>query len=167
MNENSAQKLFDTLKTKRRVNDFLRLYNSFMGFSHHIEDVDVEGILSSVFGENRPDWVSNLGSCIPGFQSSKLNEDDVKILELVKDLIDKAVSVKIEVSFEPSNGFIEGVINILKSNYDSKNFIVDTVVKEDAEPGASVYMEGKFIDLTVRNRVINYLSSQNVVNRYL
>jgi hypothetical protein len=47
------------------------------------------------------------------------------------------------------------------------DLIVDVNVKEDFEPGAIFYVNGHVIDLRVRNKVINYLYSQDVVNRYL
>jgi hypothetical protein len=167
MNDNSAQNFFDILKTKQRVNSFIRLYDVLDGFTHHVGNIDMKGILSSVYGNNVPNWVEKINMYAPGFDLGKLDDSNMGVLKSVKDLIDKSVAVKIELPFEPSLSFVDEVIKKLKGNYDSMNFIIDIDVKESSEPGAMFYIKGKIIDLTIRKRVISYLSSQDVINRYL
>ena len=167
MSENTAQDLFDILKTKQRVNSFIRLYDVLEGFTHHVGNIDMKGILSSVYGNNIPDWVRNINTYVPGFDSGKLDSSNMEILKSVKGLIDKSVAVKIELPFEPSLGFVDEVIKELRNNYDSMNFIVDVDTLENLESGAMFYIEGNVIDLTVRKKVTNYLKTQDVINRYL
>lgn len=167
MSDNSAQNFFDILKTKQRVNSFIRLYDVLEGFTHHVGNIDMRGILGSVFGDNMPDWVEKMNVFVPGFDLGKLAGTNMEILKSVKELIDKSIAVKIELPFEPSLGFVDEVIKELRSNYDGMNFIVDVDVREGSEPGAMIYVQGKIMDLTIRKRVLSYLSSQDVINRYL
>ena len=167
MSDNSAQDLFDILKTKQRVNSFIRLFDVLQGFTHHVGNIDMKGILESVFGNNIPDWVEKINLYVPGFDLGNLGVSNMEILKSVRNLIDKSVAVKIELPFEPSLSFVDDVIEELKNNYDGMNFIIDVDVKEGSEPGAMFYVQGKIIDLTIRKWVLSYLSSQDVINRYL
>ena len=98
----------------------------------------------------------------------KLDYDFLKsILKEIRDMMERAHVVKIEINFSPSLEFIDNVIKKLRGRYDGMNFIVDVITNEILESGAMFYIDGNVIDLTVRNKVTSYLTTQDVINRYL
>jgi len=169
--EDAEQIVFNSLKTKRNANQFILLSGALLRRSG---EMDIDKVLTDVFGEIRPSWMEDLIKNVPGLQTGILSDSDINILKAIRHRINDAIEVKVDMSFEPSEYFIDSVINIMKdvlkgANKGSYNvdLIVDVNVKEDFEPGAIFYVNGHVIDLRVRNKVINYLYSQDVVNRYL
>jgi F0F1-type ATP synthase delta subunit len=167
MRNSIAQDLFNTLQTKQRVNEFIRLFDYVEGLSHHIGSFNVEVVLHSIYGDSKPDWVSSFVKNIPGLMSGKISEEDINLLRAVREIVEKSTTAKIEINFVPSAEFISDVVKILRENYDGMNFIIDVNTVENLESGAMFYIDGNVIDLTVRKRVINYLTTQDVINRYL
>ena len=104
---------------------------------------------------------------MPDLMSGRISTEDMNLLKEVRDMVEKATVVKIEVNFSPSSEFISNVIKKLREKYDSMNFIVDVDTVEGLESGAMFYIDGNVIDLTVRNKVTSYLKTQDVINRYL
>lgn len=165
-------KIFNILKTKKCANEFLDFSNSIKSLTHHVGDVDVNDIAVKTFGENVPGWVLDVIKMMPGLSSGKIDTSEISVFELVEDMIRKSSEVKIEMSFEPSDEFIDKVLEILKTRLGEKdaspqNFLITIEVNEGADPGALFYIDGRFVDLTVKNQVVNYLSSQDVISRYL
>ena len=123
-----------------------------------------------MFKNGDPSWLEVTRQELPGFLSSDVKKIDTEVLDAVKSMIENSNQVKVEMSFEPSNQFINDFINILKSNLKSfpdKGFIVDFDVISGMDAGARFYANGKFLDLTIKNQVENYLISNDVVNRYI
>lgn len=168
-----ANNIFDLLKTKDRANEFLDFFSSVKSSTHFVAGVDMQKIIQDTFGDNAPEWVDIVISILPGLKSGKIENSDIEILTLVEELVKKSYEVRVELSFQPSEDFIDGVLGVLKRNYDGgvgqgvRNFLVKVEVTEGLEPGASVFIDGQLVDLTFRNQVINYLKSEDVVNRYI
>lgn len=173
MKQELAEKIFKILKTKRRANDFLLLYRSLSVLVHNVGGVEMGKVLTGVFGVNIPDWVNSLMNFLPRLGSGSISEEDVEVLKSVADLISSSVTAKIEMSFEPSEEFLDAALAILRNQSEDEtdihdiHFLIDVSVKEGFEAGALVYLGGKFVDLTLKNHVINYLKKEDVVNRYL
>lgn len=162
-----AQNMFNTIQTKQKANDFLRLFDQIEGLSHHTDVFNIEEVLSIAYNGDMSDWVVGFVKNMPDLMSGKVSVEDIGLLKEVRDMVENAIVVKIEVNFSPSSEFIENVIRKFSENYDGMNFILDVDVTEDVESGAMFYIEGNVIDLTVRKQVTSYLVSQDVVNRYL
>jgi hypothetical protein len=168
-----ANNIFDLLKTKDRANEFLDFFSSVKSSTHFVGGVEVQKIIQDTFGDSAPEWIGTVISILPGLRSGKIEKSDLDTLALVEELVKKSSEVRIELSFQPSEDFIDGVLGVLKRNFDSggeqrdRNFLVNVEVTEGLEPGASVFIDGQFVDLTFRNQVINYLKSKDVVNRYI
>ena len=170
MSIESSKKIFDSLKTKQRANEFLRFYELTMTLPHRVGNTDLEELIRGLFKNEDPTWLNVVRQELPAFFSGDVKKDDIGVLDEVKDMIEKSNQVKVEMSFVPSEQFINDFINILKSNLDNslgKGFIVEFDVIEDVGMGARFYMDGKFLDLTIRSQVENYLISNDVVSRYI
>lgn len=167
MSAYTAQDFFNILLTKKRANDFIRLFDYLEGLSHHVGSFNTEAVLQSVFGDIKPDWLNEIIKNIPGLMSGEVGESDINMLRDVRNMVEKSTVVKIELNFIPSIEFINNVIKTLKHKYDSMNFILDVDTLENLESGAMFYIGGNVIDLTVRKKVTNYLTTQDVINRYL
>jgi len=169
---NLENNIFNLLKTKERANEFLNLSSSLKSYTHHTGECDVNEVVRRTFGENTPGWISPFISMLPGLSSGKVEESDIKILDIVEDMIKKSIQVKVEMSFQPSEDFIDKLLDMMNERENvgeegNKKVLIDIDVKGDAEPGALFFIDGRFIDLTIRSQVISYLSSEDVVNRYL
>jgi len=167
MSNSIAQELFNTLQTRQRANDFIRLFDQIEGLSHHVGVFNIEEVLFLIYGGDKPDWVVDFIKNMPDLMSGRISTEDMNLLKEVRDMVEKATVVKIEVNFSPSSEFISNVIKKLREKYDSMNFIVDVDTVEGLESGAMFYIDGNVIDLTVRNKVTSYLKTQDVINRYL
>ena len=167
MSNSVAQELFNTLQTKQRANDFLRLFDQIEGLSHHVGVFKIEDVLSLVYGDSKPDWVINFLNNMPNLMFGSISTADINLLKEIRDMVERATVVKIEINFSPSLEFIDNVIKKLRGKYDGMNFIVDVITNEILESGAMFYIDGNVIDLTVRNKVTSYLTTQDVINRYL
>ena len=82
-------------------------------------------------------------------------------------MVENSTVVKVEINFIPSLEFISNIISTLKNKYDNMDFIIDVDTVDSLESGAIFYIEGNVIDLTVRKKVTSYLTTQDVINRYL
>ena len=173
-NNDISQKIFNSLKTKSDSNQFIRLYNAL---SHYVGEFNISKVVEEVFGKEKPYWIEDLINNVPGLQTGILSESDMNILNSIREKINNSVIVRIEMSFKPSDQFMDKVVNIIKNVYNSSisnvsgenstNFMLDIHVKEGFEPGAVFYIKGNILDLRLRRIVTSYLLSHNVVERYL
>jgi hypothetical protein len=171
--EENAKKIFKILKTKERANDFLIFSEVFDSLEHYTDGVDFTEILKGKFDEEIPDWFQDILVVLQGSKANEYDKDSVlEVIKVVREMIKKAEVVKLEMSFEPSEDFVDKTLITLGKYYidlgePGKNILLDFDVKDIGEPGALVYLEGKFLDLTLKNQVLNYLMSEDVINRYL
>lgn len=168
----NAEKIFKILKTKERANEFLVFSDVLQSFDYYVEDIDFMTVLKEKFGNRLPGWLEELLDNLPSENGQHHKEKLLELVKNVQEIIKGSEIVKIEMSFEPSEDFIDQAIKLLKgkfvdSNKKGKNILLDIDLKEIGEPGALVYLDGKFLDLTLKNQVINYLMSEDVINRYL
>jgi len=171
--ENIAKKIFKKLKTKERANDFLVFSDFFESFDHYVGDVNFNDILKEKLGQDIPDWFQDVLQDLPGFEVNKYDKEKVlEIIKIVRDMIKESEVIKFEMSFEPSKDFVDKALISLEEYYSNsgdlgKNILLDFDFKDIGESGALVYMDGKFLDLTLKNQVLNYLASKDVINRKL
>ena len=173
-NNDTGQKIFNSLRTKSDSNQFIRLYNAL---SRYVGEFNISKVVEEVFGKEKPYWIEDLINNVPGLQTGILSESDMNILNSIREKINNSVIVRIEMSFKPSDQFMDKVVNIIKNVYNSSisnvsgenstNFMLDIHVKEGFEPGAVFYIKGNILDLRLRRIVTSYLLSHNVVERYL
>jgi len=170
MSSESSKKIFNYLQTRQRANEFLRFHGLIMTLSHRVGDINLEKLIRDVFKNGDPTWLGVVKEDLPDLFSGDIKKSDIDVLDTVKSMIENSDQVKVEISFEPSDQFITDFINILEINLDNslnKGFVVEFDVIEDMDMGARFYMNGKFLDLTIRSQVENYLISNDVVNRYI
>ena len=167
MSASTTQELFNILQTKQRANDFIRLFDQIEGLSHHVGGLDIGEVLSSIYGDNKPNWVNHFAKNISGLSSGIIGESDMRLLRKVREMVENSTVVKVEINFIPSLEFISNIISTLKNKYDNMDFIIDVDTVDSLESGAIFYIEGNVIDLTVRKKVTSYLTTQDVINRYL
>lgn len=171
--EDKAEKIFEILKTRERASDFLILSDILKSLEHYVGDIDFTKVLQEKFGHPIPNWFNDVLSVLPDLGKNLENRDEIlNIVSLVQDMISESDTVKIEMPFEPSSDFLNKALTLLKEYFNvngktGKNILLDVEVKELSDAGALVYVDGKFIDLTLRNQVINYLSTEDVISRYL
>lgn len=170
--EDTNQIIFNKLKTKKRANDFLVLSGVMKSMTHLVGDFDIEKMLSNAF-RDRPAWMEDILPLIPGLKSGKISIDAVNVIESVEQKIKNSTIVKIEMSFQPSDSFIEELTSVfnhannLGEGEKSRDILIDIEIKGDLDPGAKIYVEGRLLDLSLKNQVVSYLMSKDVVNRYL
>jgi hypothetical protein len=170
MSIESSKKIFNSLQTRQKVNEFLRFHALVMTMSHRVGDVDFESLIKDMFEDGDPVWLSVIRQELPTLFSGEIRKNDIEVLDEVKNMVENSNQVKVEMSFEPSDQFINDFINILKSNLGNsldKGFIVEFNVVSGMGLGAKFYMNGQFLDLTVRSQVKNYLISNDVVSKYI
>ena len=166
-------KIFKSLKTKKRVNEFLIFCGVIESLSHRVGGLDIDVLINKSFGDNRPVWIDSFIDNIPGFRAGNISEEGMKLVKNIENIINNANTVRVEIPFEPSEDFIDSVMSILIEYFGNvsaekvQNIVIDIEVKEMSEPGALFFMEGKFINLTLRDQLISYLKSKDVINRYL
>ncbi len=169
--EELSQQIFNKLNTKKRANDFLIFTDLIKSFSHRVGELNIDDLIVKNFSEI-PDWYKYVKSLIPDLSAGKVTKDVVVLIENVSEKIKNANVLKIEMSFEPSDSFVDEVISVFRT-YESqqvqsdKDFIVDVDVREDLEPGAQIFTNGRLMDLSLRSQVVDYLMSKDVINRYL
>ncbi|MBW6441841.1 hypothetical protein K0B04_02965 [Patescibacteria group bacterium] len=171
--DDTSRNIFKILKTKRRANEFLIFSGAVESLTHKVGGLDIELLIKESFGDNRPVWIDSVLEHIPGFKSGNVNEQDIELVKNIESIINKAKVVKVEMPFDPTDDFIDKVILTFEEYFnegtegEQNNIVIDIEVKEMSEPGALFFIEGKFIDLTLRNHLVSYLESKDVINRYL
>lgn len=177
MENTKKDNIINILKTRKDANELLSFLDLLSDNTHSVNDFSIEKLVRDTFKENYiPKWADYLISSVNPFLSNKDGVLNIRnlIIELKKD-VEKAKDVKIEIPFTPSDDFIEEVYGLL--NDDSfflsidtglkDNFLIDLVVNKTIKGGVKIFVEGRFIDVTYRSVVKNYLMSKDVIKRYL
>lgn len=171
--QNTAVEIFKILKTKERANEFLVFSDILKSFEHYVGEVDYNEVFKEKFGQAVPDWLNHVLEKLPGLNDKNFNKSEVSgIIENVVNMVNNSLVVKIEMPFKPSLDFIDRLMILLggyfvNSDTADREILIDVDVKDMNEPGAFIYLDGKFLDLTFKNQVVNYLMSEDVINRYL
>ena len=103
------------------------------------------------------------------------NMDIVRsILEEAKVLIKNAEILKIEIPFTPSNEFIVDVYEtIFRSKLlgdtvkNKKGFLIEILVKDRSTAETKIFLEGRVINMSIRDLVYKYLIKEDVIGRYI
>lgn len=173
---NIEENITKVIKTKKEANEFVKFLDKLSNSTHTTADFIVKKYLSDTYGEIKPGWSDMLEKDLDGSLDEEKSMKNIrKKIDYYKNKIKNAKIVKIEISFEPSKKFIEEIYALLStsdsvSSLDGdgkKDFLIDAVVDNSIEKGARLYLDGKYINLSLGDYVSNCLVSEDVINRYL
>lgn len=159
---------FSSLKTKEKANqasDFIRLVLQGM-FS--TDGFDIKKMAEKNYGDNVPSWFEVLE--VELLEKGNSNVVRNFLLDLQEE-ISKVLLVKVELSFTPSDCFIENLYQIvgeIKScGVDKNNFLLDFDVDNSITGGMKLYVGGKYVDVTLKSFLVGYLEKNDAISRYL
>ena len=165
--KNIFEDIFCILKTQERAKNILEFIDYVREETFDTRNFDLEGIGSKKFGGNKPDWFEVINSEF----SKGENLDYVR--EYLRDLeknIREAETVKIEIPFKPSEDFIQEAYSLIKGLRKYKkigNFLISIEINDELEGGARFSIGGAYLDITLKKVVLNYLETNDAINRYL
>jgi len=155
------------LKTQEKAKDLLGFINYVREETYNTRNFDIEEIGSKKFGDKKPDWFEVIKSEF----SKGGNLDSVReYLEDLEKSIREAEVVRVEISFKPSEDFVKESYNIIKGSRKFKkdgNFLISIEINSELEGGARFSVGGDYLDITLKKVVLNYLETNDVINRYL
>ena len=88
------------------------------------------------------------------------------VLEELTKLVSGVELVKVEISFEPSQDFINEAYEAIKES-GFGNFLLDIELNPELKGGAKFFIGGKYVNLTFNSIIANYLRTKDVINQYL
>jgi F0F1-type ATP synthase delta subunit len=108
-------------------------------------------------------WNKELSKLLESAQSS---EDKLKILKGLKNDAQKIEIVLVSTQSGCSDRLVNEMIQKIQ-----EQGINDIVIQCESDPkvvsGAHIYLKGRFIDATIRNRVANLLNHSDVLSKYI
>ena len=158
------------IKTKDEANKFFEFVDLVVErtygigkFDKNILDKCVEEVVSIEGCNVNPPWFEKICKQL----SRNMALESVRtLLEELSKLVSGAELVKIEVSFNPSQNFIDGIYEAIRESSPFK-FLMDIEVNPKLHGGAKFFISGKYINLTLGATIAKYLRTKDVINRYL
>lgn len=158
------------IKTKDEANKFFEFADLVIEKTYGTEKFD-ENIVDKCVAETilkaeykvKPLWFEKIGKQL----LRNMSPESVRTVlgELIK-LVSKAELVKIEISFEPSQDFINETYEVIKESGFGK-FLLDLELNPKLHGGAKFFVGGKYVNLTLNSIVAKYLRTKDVINQYL
>ena len=166
-NANDFEDIFYILKTQEKANNLLEFIDFIKENTFGTRNFDIEDIGSKKFRDRKPDWFDAIKS-----EFSKGRDlEAIRIrLEALEESIREAEIVKIEIAFKPSEDFINKAYDLIKSSKRFKksgSFLICIEINEQLQGGARFSVSGDYIDVTLKNTVLNFLETNDAINRYL
>lgn len=156
------------LKTKENANQFTEFVKFLSGKTFSTEEFDVDKVVAMKYGDSVPFWFVDI-------KKELVKNNDLEctrncLLEL-ENIVDKAPLVRVEISFNPSKNFVGSLYAIVGklrvSGISEGSFLVDFEVNDSFGGGAKLHIGGKYMDLSLKNILVSYLETNNVIKRYL
>lgn len=151
------------LKTEKNANQLLSFIDFVSTKTFSVGEFDIEKIAAERFKNKKPDWFEKIKTEISKSSDLSYTRD---CLERLGKIIDEADLVKVEIPFKPSEDFINEAYEIIQKA-GIGNFLLDIEVNENMQGGAKFSIGGKYLDLTLKKIVLNYLETNDAINRYL
>lgn len=158
------------IKTKDEANRFFEFADLMIEktygaekFDKNIMDKCVEETMLKAEYKVKPLWFEKTCKQV----SRNMSPESVRsTLEELTKLVSGAELVKIEISFEPSQDFINETYEVIKeSGFGS--FLLDVELNPKLKGGAKFFVGGKYVNLTLNSIVAKYLRTKDAINRYL
>jgi hypothetical protein len=106
---------------------------------------------------------------VAGLLSEKSSVDNESKLKIIKDLgvwAKGLEQIKIIMPFQPSHKFVEEVYKSLKP-LEASEFIINVEIDKNLSSGGRLFHRGRYINLTIKSRVENFMSKEDVITKYL
>lgn len=158
------------IKTKDEANEFYEFADMVIEKTYGTENFD-KSIVDKCISETvlkaeykaKPLWFEKICKQI----SRNVSPESVRaVLEELTKLASGAELVKIEISFEPSQDFINEAYETIKES-GFGNFLLDIELNPKLKGGAKFFIGGKYVNLTFNLVIANYLRTKDVINQYL
>jgi hypothetical protein len=167
IDNNILENIFCILKTQEKANELLGFVDVVRAETFGTRNFDIESAGSKKFGDKKPDWFEAIKSKF--LKGENLDSTRESLEELEKN-IREAETVKIEIAFKPSEEFVEEAYDLIKSSKRFKkigNFLLNIEINGELEGGARFSIGGDYLDITLKKVVLNYLETNDAINRYL
>jgi hypothetical protein len=162
--------LLDLIKTKDEANKFFEFADVVTEKIYGTERFDkgvfgecVEEVMLKGDYKVKPLWLEKTCKQI----SRDMTPGSVKAaLEKSTKLLSATELIKVEISFEPSQEFINEIYEVIKES-GFGNFLLDIEFNPKLRGGAKFFIGGNYVNLTLNSVVAKYLRTKDVINRYL
>jgi F0F1-type ATP synthase delta subunit len=163
-----SNSILGILKTKENANQFTELVKFLSGKTFSTEEFDIDKVVANRYGDKVPFWLKDIKRELVG--SNDLESIRSCLLEL-ESVVDNAPLVRVEISFTPSRDFVSSLYEIVGkmrvSGISKDSFLIDFEVNTALVGGAKLHIGGKYVDLSLKKILVNYLETNDVIKRYL